>query len=463
MLQAVRLSCAIFPPHDNAQMIAELGRSTNALLGALGVLAAMLAVYLAFPLQAPHERMWLAFAGGMALAFHPLMVVNAHYLKEDVPLVFGLMVALMMWTVFWRWPSWLSACALGYAGALAVSSKYIGAIAPALALAALIAWPREDRGCVRAVRVGVYLLGFVTLLVLINRPAISAWQEFKAGLDYEFRHSVMGHGGVLAVRERLPALRMFASELGWPALALLLCRIGWLIARGRRANKTESAAGIFTGVYLIALSFSPILGERYLLPAVAAALVLAGLCLADFLTFSARYVGPWNRMPCVPVALVIIASILFVRDWRLTQSFRNDSRLQCQEWLVRNLPPGSQILQSSYVGLPEMLSGGIAVKTSSGLPQFDLLRKMRYNYVAVSEFSFSRFFDPDQRPVEWYEAQFAGLKRAHTDLFRKAKLVWQGGRKGPSSGFTNPVVLVYQVPGKSAIPAIARTEQDPVR
>ena len=92
----------------------------------------------------PMWRGWAAaLITGGALALHHQLYELAHYMKEDAALLMGVALTLLAAFAFWQRRSDWSAAALGVAGALATSGKYVGALALCFSRPSHFSRPRE--------------------------------------------------------------------------------------------------------------------------------------------------------------------------------------------------------------------------------------------------------------------------------------------------------------------------------
>ncbi|MEO7317759.1 MAG: hypothetical protein ABIZ56_02090, partial [Chthoniobacteraceae bacterium] len=140
------------------QKATEAGRTASAIFAALTVVALAFAGYL---LAGPGGAIGVA----AVVMFHPMLFEHAHIFKEDTALTMGLALTVMASAFFWKMPACgRRAALLGFAVALAVSGKYVGLTALALALPVVVFAPGEKRGR----RIGIFAAAFAAAFALCN-------------------------------------------------------------------------------------------------------------------------------------------------------------------------------------------------------------------------------------------------------------------------------------------------------
>lgn len=185
MMQAVRVPNALLgftSQHD----VVRLGRTTSALWGTLSVLFIFLISRAVLP-----PSMALLTAAGVAVS--PIMVIHAHYLKEDMVFCCFALFALWRYIRYTEQQSWLNALWLGLALGLALSSQYKALILPALLLIlpTVLQGIRYKRFYRDFLLISLPLAAGVFLLV--NYPLFFDFQHFWAGFTFSADLTMSGY------------------------------------------------------------------------------------------------------------------------------------------------------------------------------------------------------------------------------------------------------------------------------
>jgi len=182
-------------------------------------------------------------AGGLAaallLAVTPVFVINAHYMTGDIPMLFWVSVVLFLSTYILRGSGMRAYLAAGVALGLAAATRYQGALAAFLIVAAHIARPREDpateqrRGVVQRRALSVVLsrhlwiatLVSIGIFLLANPYVVVHPAKFVQELAGELRGShadISRLAGTLLITETGLGMLLAFASLG--ALWLLIVR-----------------------------------------------------------------------------------------------------------------------------------------------------------------------------------------------------------------------------------------------
>ncbi|MDB6154576.1 MAG: hypothetical protein JWL90_3029, partial [Chthoniobacteraceae bacterium] len=207
LLSTTKLAVAIAKTPHTQQKVVEKGRLVSAIFTAVAVVS--------FSLLAFIWRGWPgAFTAGAVLGLHHQFYELAHYMKEDSAMLMGLALTFLAAALYWQAPSWKRAAFLGIACALAISGKYLGVLS--LAVAAPVLWKRR---CPWST--GLFFIGLVMALILINLPLLMDLGVFEKSLGREINFVVEGQKGMT---RRVPHSQYWSVFLdnSTPAIWLLL-------------------------------------------------------------------------------------------------------------------------------------------------------------------------------------------------------------------------------------------------
>ena len=452
LLNATRALHAVTGGADSEAGLVLTGRRTSALFAGAAVLCLMLAIHLLY-----NER--AALAVGLSVAFCPILITHAHYMKEDTSLLFGLSAAFLALAALWRFGQrWLFA-AVGVAAALAISSKYVGVTGSvaAVGLCAVYAWRRgESGGRWRRIFVGLALfaLGFIAGVVVINHQVFLHPLHFWEGIAREGHHVAEGHGGILissAPRFTFGAMR---DNMLAPVWAMAALWVGWSAARWRRLSAVERALLVFPFAWLVMVLFSRVQFARYLIPAIVCLHLMAGLGVWIVAHRGLRCGKRWMIAAGVAAGLVLW-TVQAIRCVDYLTQFHNDSRKLLAAWCQTHLGADDVVMQESYVNLPIRLrvAAGkawkfIPIHQARFAAAFKTLEKARsygITHLIVSSLAYDRYIDPNREPNDEIREEFEQRRAFYQRLFREGKLLWEHTSETPVPGPTNPNLRVYRI------------------
>jgi hypothetical protein len=327
LLQLVRAMRRIAPT-DDPQRIARMGRMVSAVAG-LAILVFAHALF-----RRSLGGRW-ALLGTLVLAVAPILVVHAHYFKEDVLLTaacVGALVALCR-CVEAR-PT--ATVELGIAIGLACSAHYKGALLVAFGLGtpALVevgSW-RQWYG-----RMGVAIGIAALVFAVVDAPMVYDPATALAGARFEAWHAASGHHVTVGGPAEGAAFHLRKSLVpGLTGLVAALAAVGAVV--GLRTWQaavpaTRLLLGFGAAAYLVVelAPLKPFPGYmRYVLPAVPAAVLAACLGLREIAAgLRARALG-WVAVLVTVAAVATPAT----RSARLVRHLDDDSRARADAWLA---------------------------------------------------------------------------------------------------------------------------------
>lgn len=275
-------------------------------------------------------------AGAMTAIFtglHPLLFELAHYMKEDCAWLFGLAATLLAATGVERRRTGWPAAALGAAAGLATSGKYIGVTALLAALAFIVFLPPGNR----ARLVLAVLGGFTVSFALVNWLVIIHPAQAYTGLREELgRMRDIAEESASRVQWRY---LQKALKLTWPAPLLpAALTAGWFLWRARRERRAvEMLSVLFALGFLGLLLGTPRIKERYLLPVVEIAGLLAAVGIARAgAALGARWGPP--AMAAAALGAAAVQAPDLAACWR---AFHSDPRADLVAFLRANVPPSA--------------------------------------------------------------------------------------------------------------------------
>ena len=316
----------------------------------LGTATALVVAATARRLFGPAEA--VAAAAVVALSF--LHGRDSHFGVNDVPMVF--LVAAALWCSIRAWlggsRAWLYAAA-ALAG-LAAATKYNGAAAVVLPVAAL-ALRREPaaRAGTRAVAPHLLPLGAVFLAGFVagNPYSLLAFEEFRAGFVNQYvwwgdRH----HFGQSSASAPVLYAQASLALVGWAHLAAAIAGAALVLARDRRLAALLLAFPLF---YLAGMWSKTLFFWRFALPLLPFVALLAA---CGWVELSRRLAGRGARAGATGTPWATLAVLLAVGSAEpAARLVRHDQLLhreatwsQARDWVLANVPPGSALFFEGY-------------------------------------------------------------------------------------------------------------------
>jgi hypothetical protein len=476
LLGATRAVVQLAGIEKREQPVVEAGRMVSAGFMAAAIVALSLLAYAWRGWQA-------ALASGATLALHHQLYELAHYMKEDSALLAGLALSFLMLLAVWWRPSLWRVALLGIACGLAISGKYLGVIAAAMAVAVLwrrIRVSREASGASFHLSLfpspfarlsapaiyGVLTLALLGALLVINWPMIADAATFRESFGREVELVAKGQGGLT---RRVPHAQYWSvfvdntTPVIWVLLVIFL-RARW--KHRRELTFPEILLMAFPFAFAVALSFSPKSNDRYFLPATALLVVLAGLGTVDFARLFRR--GParfWAGAGAVAVLIFgqVIGFYPAQKAWlEYEEAFQHDDNVALIEWLNKEVPADAVIVRDNRIQLPDPQrkkhaarlgvvpqkvinrdAAGETVRFAADIGTIDELKKRGVTHVAVSESDYGRFFLEGLKPQESSKADFQRRKAFYERLQREEELVFDRDRG--TVIYLHPGIRVYRL------------------
>jgi len=302
-------------------------------------------VWLAWGFGAEAYSVPVGLAAALGLAVNAL---HAHYSHLAHPVT-----AVTAFTVLGLWAAWRAAAGgrpralylAALAAGLGASAQYHAALLAVPAGVALLYRVVEARGAERS-----RWLMHGALAVLLAAAVFLAVSPFVL-LDYRTFRADLGWIAGMTLRTRAgvphglaPGLGAFWGQCLEPALGLplaLAAGVGVLVglARRTRADVLLLAYGV---VYLLMASRGGGLNDRYALPLVVPALLLAARAAEG--AFARLRLGDQSRAWAVPLAVIALslppALELVETDWTMT---RDDTRVVALRWFEAHVPEDEKV------------------------------------------------------------------------------------------------------------------------
>jgi len=413
------------------QQVVETGRAVTALFGAVIVLACFL-------LFRPVGGTRAALLASLAVAVSPIMVVHAHYLKEDTYFAFAVMLALAAYLALLRSVTGRRILMLGLASGLAIATKYAGALLFLFyAMAPFVIGVADRQSYARAIA-GALAIAFAVFLV-VDFHLFGNTAQFLDRFWFQVVHAATGHAEQVLLKitaldywftfhllySIVPGIGLVMA--GAVALAIALCALGVL-----QLSREERVLAGFAGFFYLAIELSPSKPfpdfMRYAMPIIPVLLYLAvrGLLVAGrTISLGGAWAGP-------SLCLAVIAATGYDTSM-LVVYLNDDTRLA----LARALPtlngpvlveqyaaPGSRLFTVSRYTLASLRASGV-------------------RYVAVSSFTYDRYEVAGR--LSGQEPETYLRRQRYADLFACGYRAFHPSYR--SFAFSNPEIRLIDLSG----------------
>jgi len=219
MLQLVRMARSVFKGSD----VLFLGRVISAILGTGIVLLSFLIA------RGILKRKYALFAA-VAVAVSPIVVIHAHYLKEDIIATFFMMGALYFFLKFLRKDSRNHLILLGVATGLACSSQYksfllffLYSLCPFLVPSLIKSLKKYFK------KLALILIIAVVVFCLIDWPMLFDFKVLIKGVVFETKHAFHGHDIRFYPLDFLFSFHLFHSITPGITLPLTLLGLAYIV------------------------------------------------------------------------------------------------------------------------------------------------------------------------------------------------------------------------------------------
>ena len=441
MLQLTRVARAVVGVEEPLAVV-RLGRAVNAFAATLLVLVTFL---LARRLVEPP---WDLLAAA-TVAATPILVIHAHYFKEDVLLTLFCLTALLAFFVFVERPSARTAVAFGVAAGLAASSHYKSVLLVPTFLLAMLAMGRAARARIALRHLLVAPAVALATFVLVNYPLLIDPYQFTSGGGKDILQVTEGGFGLSFPFRGAFHLRFgLLPGLGWGLTVVGLAAFAAMAVGWHRLGLRERTLLLYVAIFHLAIELTPYKpypdSMRYVLPQVPALVLLtaiAGQWLAVRMPAAVRWAPA-----CALAALAVTSLYVSVR---VVDQLVHDTRSEAARQLASE--PAGKVVAERYGGV----HWDLTYACDLGL---DELRRRGVELVVASGFNYERFLL--SRAMHETDPATLDCARAYDELFalpvREIRPAYR------SFAFSNPTLRIVRIGAKVAAadharaPALAR-------
>ena len=440
LLGSAKVAADIMGGPRKEQDVVEAGRLVSAIYMSAAIVALSLLAYAWTGWPA-------AIAAGGALAAHHQLFELAHYFKEDSALLAGLSFTFLMLLAVWYRPTWRRVALLGVACGLAVSGKYLGVVAFALALPVLYYTPER-----RPARFGVFAAAAIATFCLVNLPLLLNLATFQESFGREMDFVVHGQRGMTRSVPHAQYWNIYVDNTT-PVIWVLLAI--FLDARWRERKSItlpEWLVIAFPFIYTLVLSCSPKSNDRYFLPASALFTLFAAVGTMDLARLIER--GTKRRWALAAAGVVLVLAQL-PSMIRYERAFATDDTQALIEYLRTKVPPTAVLAKDNRIALPNpekkkdaarmgvIPQRVIGERFAADVGTFEEMRAKGVTHIIISESDYGRFFLSSLRPQSGERADYERRKEFYEALLRDGELLieWERG----TVIYLHPGIRVYRL------------------
>ena len=436
MLQVARTLNSVFGITDPDQLIL-LCRSISAFLG---VAIVLLTYILAGEILATRYALFAA----CAVAASPIMVIHAHYFKEDIIFTACSLFSLICFLKFLKHRTLAWNAGWGLATGLAFSAQYKAVILGLLYLAfPLVIGKVDKRWFYKSIAIGLGVAALVFMVV--NFSIFLHPEKFFEGVNHEAGHLIRGHRLKIYALSHGFSFHLFHSLVPGISWALTIVALGGLIySAGKWKSISDSERlfflyAIFFYFFQEAVHLKPFPDfMRYMIPLVPILMIFSCRAiplLESWLKAFCR-ISPARNLSLPIMALLVLWP--FYDTCLLDYNLTRDTRFRVEEWVESS---GKKVLYGRYTNTFK-LNGDFRTVLDVDITA---AKKNGIEYLCVSNFVYDRYF---------MGAKLAGqhprVYRLHEKYVRLFSLPTIEIRpQHRSFAFSNPVVRIVDIRGWS--------------
>lgn len=411
MLQLARLGNLVYGFED--ERVVLLGRWVSAISGVVIVFFSFL-----FSKRTMNERWAFVVATGVAVS--PILVIHAHYMKEDMLFTACAMASLWFILKFIENSNWKTAIPLGVTTGLAWSAHYKSALLVVIAILIpfMISVPKK-----RSYYGYLIAAGFLGIYVFfnVNYPILEAPEIFLEGVRHEGNHAATGHSITVSPFDHWFSFHLFNSVI--PGLTLsvtVLAIIGILVLLfwWKETQDVDRLLLLFVIFYYLIPEISPSKPppgySRYILQ-ITPAMIYFSVRGIHFL--SNYFENSYARRGLV-FLLGISLSLSFWDTLQLDyyMNWKHDTRQLAAEWLSKE---GGKAFFEQYAAAKNDVR-------SIGDYTLEQMQDAGYDFVVASDFRYERYYrgaettgqdeyiyNRHQQYEEWFTLPFVEITPAY--------------------------------------------------
>jgi hypothetical protein len=439
--------------------LAVLGRSVSAVLGTASI-------YLIYLITSAIVSNFAGVIAAAIITFAPMHIVCSRYIKEDVGMIFFMLLSLLNIVYFFKKNlNYKYILLAGLFAGFASSVKYTGALTAAFCFAPIITfllykffsyfkiqYLSNDLNKIynnKEIFKPLLIYTFFSLVLvivgflLITPYSIFNHTKFLEDFGREGAHMSKGHSGVISAAQYLWSFHIEYSYL--KTLGIIIF-IGSIVGAGvMAANYTVFGLIPILGFLLFYLPAEWVNAkpfpqpERYILPTIFFLAISYSYLISNLaIKFS-------SKQKYLYIIVILSLTPLITNTYYQFTNIYNDTREESKIWANQNIPKGSKILSDWFFYGPNLSKDEYQVSELKDPEEYDTLRTINVenlkeydaDYFITSSFFYNRYLyqlpagDPTGR----------GFK----EIFEKLTPIIEFNRPNAEFGFHNPTIKIYKL------------------
>jgi 4-amino-4-deoxy-L-arabinose transferase-like glycosyltransferase len=434
MLQTARVLNSVFG-FENGDRLIFLCRSVSAFFG-------VLIVWFTYLLAREILEIKYALFAALAVSVSPIMVIHAHYFKEDMIFTAFSLLSLIGFLKFMDRPTLARNFLWGLATGLAFSAQYKAVLLGALYFLIPFFWPKVDkRWLFKSIGIG-FGVAFV-VFVVVNYPIFLHPEKFFEGVNHEAGHLIRGHRlKIHAIPQGFSfhLLHSIVPGISWGLTLLALGGLFRVAVKWKGTSNVEKLFFLYVTIFYFSNEVIPLKPfpdfMRYMIPVIPLLIIFS--CRS--LPFVESWIQSAFRMRTTQ-SLSLPLMILFIL-WPLYDSIllnyhlTRDTRSKSQEWVESS---GKKVLYGRYTNTFN-LNGDFRTILDVDITG---AKKSGVEYLLVSSFVYDRYLIGGK--LEGQGPQVYELYEKYSRLFSQPYIEIKPEHK--SFAFSNPVIRIVDISG----------------
>ena len=448
MLNATDVVSRVLGIAREKQSLVVTGRTISAFFAALAVTGFAL---VAWRLSGVAALCLAGIFSGLSADFYDA----AHYMKEDPYWISGLSFTFLAALHYWKKPKVSAALWLGLAAGWAVSGKYIGFIALAIALLTIVGKMIATRSQ-QFLALLTCIIAAAAIFLTINYQIISNPKTMTAGLGKEIGALHNEHHQKNEKFKPTRYLDLLQDTVPTTAIILASGLLVYGLWNFRRKPLPELLFLFLPVILGIALTYTPKGSARYFLPIGLMLLTSAAIALVSAVN-ALQLRSLSQRITSYLLGAAACVAIIFPlgKEYKIRHhAFASDYRKALAQYIRDNIPPTAIIAADQraampsaddprYAGFQNLLPNKMLItRYTADLGTIDELLTKGVSYVVVASRDANRLGNEEN-----YSG--ADLKRLperrafYQDLTKRGTVLWQS--KMGDNKYLNVSLILYQI------------------
>lgn len=432
MLQTARVLNGIFG-FESFDRLLLLCRSVSAFFG-------VLIVWFTYLLGREILATRYALFAAAAVAVSPIMVVHAHYFKEDMIFTAFSLLSLICFLKFMKQPTRRGNVLWGLAVGLAFSAQYKAVLLGMLYLLIPFILPKVDKRWLFK-SIGIAFGVACLVFVVVNFPIFLHPEKFFEGVNHEAGHLLRGHRLKIHAIPQGFSFHLLHSIVPGISWGLTLLALGGVIHSAVKWKENSSAEKLFflyVAIFYFANELIPLKPfpdfMRYMIPVVPLLIIFSCRSIAFIESWiRAAFRMRTTRNLTLPLMILFILWPLYdsiLLNYHLTR----DTRYKSQQWVESS---GKKVLYGRYTNTFK-LNGDFRTILDVDIAG---AKKNGVEYLLVSSFVYDRYLMGGK--LQGQDKRVYELNEKYGRLFSQPYIEIKPEHK--SFAFSNPVIRIVDI------------------